>query len=95
MIVLASALILGGCAKPAPAPSPAPAPAPAPKPEPITLKAVSFKGEAAMKPSQLFVWIDRINAQAKEYAMTSQRQSKVVERYLALLDGQREKTFPH
>ena len=25
--------------------------------------------------------------------MTSQRQSKVVERYLALLDGQREKTF--
>ena len=43
MILLVTALVVGGCAKPASAPTPAPTPTPTPEPaEPIKLKAVSF-----------------------------------------------------
>lgn len=65
MIVLASALIFSGCAKPAPAPTPSPAPSPTSKAEPIVLKAISFHGEAGIRPWGWFPLINTINALGK------------------------------
>ncbi len=84
MIVLVSALLLGGCAKPSPAPTPAPAPAPAPQAQVIELSL------NLPTPPMHSRWLENTEPWTKEIEKRTNGKVKIVPYHAEALSPQRE-----